>query len=62
MSIVEAVRAARTAAHASALPHLNDLFGKQPPPSPTTTPADDESFEELDFLTDDKPEAGGGRW
>ncbi|MGW5742090.1 YbaB/EbfC family nucleoid-associated protein [Amycolatopsis sp. NPDC003861] len=76
LSIVEAVRNARAAAQASALPHLNALFGKHPPSSPTTTPAppaaeparraavpaDDESFEELDFLTDDEPETGGGRW
>jgi DNA-binding protein YbaB len=80
MSIVEAVRNARTAARASSLPHLNALFGKPapPPPSPrpatppqaaapepthrAAAPADDENFEELDFLTDDEPDAGGGRW
>ncbi|GLY42980.1 hypothetical protein Amsp01_090030 [Amycolatopsis sp. NBRC 101858] len=76
LGIVEAVRNARTAARASSLPHLNALFGKPaPPPSPSApqtaapeptrraaAPADDENFEELDFLTDDEPEAGGGRW
>jgi DNA-binding protein YbaB len=79
LSIVEAVRNARTAAGASSLPHLNALFGKPAPspplpspaappaaaPEPTrraAAPADDENFEELDFLTDEEPEAGGGRW
>ncbi|WP_284740287.1 YbaB/EbfC family nucleoid-associated protein [Amycolatopsis sp. RTGN1] len=80
LSIVEAVRNARTAARASSLPHLNALFGKPAPPPPpprpaappqaaapepthrAAAPADDENFEELDFLTDDEPEAGGGRW
>lgn len=91
LSIVEAVRAARAAANAAALPQLNALFDKQPPPSPPSqpllaeppsgsgpaaaprpavapepvrhraTPVDDESFEELDFLTDEEPR-GGGRW
>ncbi len=78
LSIVEAVRAARSAANASALPQLNALFGKQPPPPVTpaalphppaaaaparreAAPADEENFEELDFLTDE-PEPGGRRW
>ncbi|WP_043780092.1 YbaB/EbfC family nucleoid-associated protein [Amycolatopsis rifamycinica] len=74
LSIVEAVRAARAAANASALPQLNALFGKQPPPAtpvrppvaavPTrreAQPDDGENFEELDFLTDE-PESGGRRW
>lgn len=82
LSIVEAVRNARSAARASSLPHLNALFGKPPPP-PTTpapgqpeppqaaapeparraaVPEDEENFAELDFLTDDEPDAGGGRW
>ncbi|MEV4146268.1 YbaB/EbfC family nucleoid-associated protein [Amycolatopsis sp. NPDC049691] len=69
LSIVEAVRNARGAARASSLPHLNALFGKQPPPIAAPEPArreaardDEENFEELDFLTDDEPETGGGRW
>ncbi|HET6703896.1 YbaB/EbfC family nucleoid-associated protein [Amycolatopsis sp.] len=77
LSIVEAVRAARAAASASALPQLNALFGKPPPPilpvvlphPPAVAeparrepePVDEENFEELDFLTDE-PEPGGGRW
>src|SRR4051794_5770106 len=79
LSIVEAVRNARTAARASSLPPLNALFGKQPPPLPAPGPAappqanapeparraaepDDENFAELDFLTDNEPDTGGGRW
>lgn len=87
LSIVEAVRGARAAASAAALPQLNTLFGKQSPPvTPATAvvsqrrpaepppaaasgvparsetvPDDEESFDELDFLTDD-PDSGGGRW
>lgn len=78
LGIVEAVRNARTAARASSLPQLNALFGKKPPspvaeareslaPIPAREerrfePQDDEDFEELDFLTDEEPESGGGRW
>lgn len=81
LSIVEAVRNARNAARASSLPHLNALFGKQPPPptpaaGPTAppqaaapeparraaAPEDEENFAELDFLTDEEPDTGGGRW
>ncbi|MCR6481236.1 YbaB/EbfC family nucleoid-associated protein [Amycolatopsis sp. OK19-0408] len=73
LSIVEAVRNARDAARASALPQLNALFGKEPlpgaaPSAPARGPVqrqrepDDESFEELDFLTDEGPDSGGGRW
>ncbi|KDN22091.1 YbaB/EbfC family nucleoid-associated protein [Amycolatopsis rifamycinica] len=79
LSIVEAVRNARTAARASSLPHVNALFGKRPPslpvpgpaapPVPSAAPArrdpapeDEENFAELDFLTDEEPEAEGGRW
>lgn len=74
LSIVEAVRAARAAANASALPQLNALFGKQLPPAPPARlpvaavparreaqPDDEENFDELDFLTDE-PEPGGRRW
>ncbi|MGW4057780.1 YbaB/EbfC family nucleoid-associated protein [Amycolatopsis sp. NPDC004747] len=74
LSIVEAVRAARAAANAAALPQLNALFGKQPPPATPACPPvavvpvrreappeDEENFAELDFLTDE-PEPGGGRW
>ena len=39
LSIVEAVRAACAAANASALPQLNALFGKQPPPVIPAVPA-----------------------
>lgn len=78
--IVEAVRNARAAAQASSLPHLNALFGKQPPQPPSPGSAaplrasapepdrraaaqeDEENFAELDFLTDDEPGPGGGRW
>jgi DNA-binding protein YbaB len=38
LSIVEAVRAARAAASAGALPQLNALFGKQPPASSPSKP------------------------
>ncbi|NBH09748.1 YbaB/EbfC family nucleoid-associated protein [Amycolatopsis sp. SID8362] len=40
----------------------------QEPPAPAREPVqrqaepDDESFEEFDFLTDEEPESGGGRW
>ncbi|GAA4529444.1 hypothetical protein GCM10023192_15960 [Amycolatopsis samaneae] len=89
--IVQAVTAARDAARAEALPQLNALFGKQPPPpvdgpaagrptahhhdsvpspgqqSPRGTRAsvsadDEESFEELDFLSLDEPDERGGHW
>jgi DNA-binding protein YbaB len=78
LGIVEAVRNARNAARVSSLPQLNALFGKEPtppvaevreslPPVPAREerrpePQDDENFEELDFLTDEEPQPGGGRW
>ncbi|WP_284747363.1 YbaB/EbfC family nucleoid-associated protein [Amycolatopsis sp. RTGN1] len=78
LGIVEAVRNARNAASASSLPQLNALFGKEPPPPVAeeheklppvpareerrSEPQDDENFEELDFLTDEEPGSGGGRW
>lgn len=87
-SVVEAVRAARGAAHEESVPELSALFGLRPLPLPepvpewaqgaveqvrhqpvtTQTPqrrtADvetghEESFEELDFLSDDEAD---GRW
>jgi DNA-binding protein YbaB len=33
-----------------------------PEPTRRATTPDDENFEELDFLTDEEPDAGGGRW
>lgn len=68
-SIVQAVRAARGAAHEASVPELSVLFGTQPPPpreparsEPTSSSqrraADDaiheESYEELDFLSDEE--------
>ncbi|KZB82305.1 YbaB/EbfC family nucleoid-associated protein [Amycolatopsis regifaucium] len=66
-SIVQAVRAARGAAHEASVPELSALFGSQPPPprepASQRRVVDDadheESFEELDFLSDE--EADGRR-
>lgn len=67
-SIVQAVRAARGAAHEASVPELSALFGSQSPPprepaSQRRRVVDDanheESYEELDFLSDEEAD---GRW
>jgi DNA-binding protein YbaB len=86
-SIVQAVRAARSAAHTAAVPELAVLLGKEPPrtPEPATwnrepqrpTPVErvatrqrpqrrrdeapyEESFDQVDFLSDEEPDEQGG--